>query len=101
MMPNVAAHRFGDIVDAGVALRFGHPDSLDEEIAEATSYVTQLEELRVEKLAGLDAIYADPDLDDLQAHLAAQDQLEVIADTTERLAVETARLEAARGRRTG
>ena len=101
IMVAVAAYSFGDIVDAGVALRFGHPDSLDGEIREATSYVTQLEDLRLDKLAGLDEIYADPDLDDLQAYVAAQDQLEVIADISERLDNEMARLEKARGRRSG
>jgi hypothetical protein len=97
----VTSYRLGDIIDAGLALRFGHPDSLDGEIHEAASYVAQLEELRLQKLGGLDGIYEDPYLDDLEAHVEAQDQFEVISDITTRLDLEMARLEKARGRRSG
>jgi len=97
----VPVHRLGEIIDVGVALRFGHPDSLSAEVREATDYANQLEELRAERLAALDETYADPDLDSQQAYLAAQDQLEVIADITARLTAEESRLAEARERLEG
>jgi hypothetical protein len=72
-------HSIGDIIESQTSSRFGHPDMLEEELREAIEYVRQLDQQRDELMAGLEAIAADPDLDDLEAHVEAQFQLQVIA----------------------
>jgi hypothetical protein len=94
-------HSIGDIIESQTSSRFGHPDMLEAELREAIEYVRQLDQQRDELMAGLEAIAADPDLDDLEAHVEAQLQLQVIADVDNRRDAELARADAARERLAG